>query len=515
MSNSVEYILRLRDQFTPTMSKATAGTRTLNTSMKATTGTAVMMGRAIKSALGPITAIFAAGQLIKSVYDLGTGMEQTEIAFSVMTGSMKRAKGLIGELQQFANRTPYDNDALQKQAKVLLQFGREHTTVISDIRMLGDIASGNKEKLRALTLAYSQASSAGRLMGQDLLQMINAGFNPLMILAKEQAHLFNGDLQKAYQHLRDEMSKGNISMDQVTHAFKSATQEGGLFYGMMDKQSQTVSGRMSTLVGKLQMLGIRLGKALLPVFKGLTEGGIFLVDLIQSIDYSPLKEMFQIGKEIYTTFGAMFREIAEVFGLTNSEFDLMHTLGKGLSLVVRAMVFPTKMLWTAFKSLLQISKNIVQAFGGLGKAIKGLVTWDFDLVKKGVKESLAAQAKAFGTIKHNAKKLVYGEVKGFMQTLNSDPATTAAQRAQNTTSAALANQAAANTAAGGGRAGSRLSNSISGASSGTTNIDFRIESLIKDVSFVNNNYKQNKAELMDMLREGLITMLNDVQTVSR
>lgn len=503
MSNTVEYILRLRDQFTPTMSKATAGTRTLNTSMKATTGTAVMMGRAIKGALGPITAIFAAGQLIKSVYDLGTGMEQTEIAFSVMTGSMKRAKGLIGELQQFANRTPYDNDTLQKQAKVLLQFGREHTTVIDDIRMLGDIASGNKEKLRALTLAYSQASSAGRLMGQDLLQMINAGFNPLMILAKEQAHLFNGDLQKAYQHLRDEMSKGNISMDQVTHAFKSATQEGGLFYGMMDKQSQTVSGRMSTLVGKLQMLGIRLGKALSPVFKGLAEGGIFLVDLIQSIDYSPLKELFQIGKEIYTTFGAMFREIAEVFGLTNSEFDLMHTLGKGLSSVLRAMVFPTKMLWTAFKSLLQISNNIVQAFGGLGKAIKG------------VKESLAPQAKAFGTIKHNAKKLVYDEVKDFMQTLNSDPATTAAQRAQNTTSAALANQAAANTAAGGGRAGSRLSNSISGASSGTTNIDFRIESLIKDVSFVNNNYKQNKAELMDMLREGLITMLNDVQTVSR
>src|SRR5690606_5732956 len=142
-------------------------------------------------------------------------------------------------LRRFAEVTPFEFTDLQDAAKTLLNFGIEGDKVLPLLQMLGDASGGNAQRFQQMALAFAQMSASGRLMGQDLLQMINAGFNPLLVIS-QQTGLSIGDLKK-------KMEQGQISVEMVTEAFRIATSEGGLFFGMMDKQSQTLTGRWSTL----------------------------------------------------------------------------------------------------------------------------------------------------------------------------------------------------------------------------------------------------------------------------
>ena len=111
-------------------------------------------------------------QVGKSALKASSDFEQANVQFGVMLGSAEKAGKLVNELQQMANVTPFETQDLLDASKVLLNFGTDLQEVLPDLQMLGDIAGGNREKMRSMTLAFAQMSSAGRLMGQDLLQMI-------------------------------------------------------------------------------------------------------------------------------------------------------------------------------------------------------------------------------------------------------------------------------------------------------------------------------------------------------
>ena len=117
-----------------------------------------------------------------------------------------------------------------------MSFGMSAEEAQKRMKQLGDISQGDAEKFKSLTLAFAQMSSTGKLTGQDLMQMINAGFNPLEEISRKTG--------KSIGELKDEMSKGAISADMVAEAFASATSEGGRFYGSMEAQSKTFSGQM-------------------------------------------------------------------------------------------------------------------------------------------------------------------------------------------------------------------------------------------------------------------------------
>lgn len=107
------------------------------------------------------------------------------------------------------------------------------------MKMLGDISLGNGERLQSLSLAFGQVQASGRLMGGDLLQMVNAGFNPLEAIAKRTG--------ETMIEVKERMSAGGVSVNEVEQAMKDATSEGGRFFNGMDKASKTFSGVMSTL----------------------------------------------------------------------------------------------------------------------------------------------------------------------------------------------------------------------------------------------------------------------------
>lgn len=184
--------------------------------------------------------------------------EQTSVAFTTMLGSAEEAQKFIANMKQFAAKTPFETKDIAQAAQTMLAFGADVKSVMPNIQMIGDVAMGNKEKFASLSLSFSQVQATGRLMGQDLLQMINQGFNPLTIMAQQTG--------KSMSQLKEEMEDGAISADMVTEAFKIATSEGGRFFGGMEAQSKTLSGAWSTMSDAFNEFLVMQGQRFLPVF---------------------------------------------------------------------------------------------------------------------------------------------------------------------------------------------------------------------------------------------------------
>jgi tape measure domain-containing protein len=189
--------------------------------------------------------------------------EQANVSFEVLLGNADKAKQMINDLREFGAKTPLEFTGLQRNAQLLLSFGIEAEKILPTLKMLGDISGGNAQKMDSLTLAFAQMSSTGRLMGQDLLQMINAGFNPLQIISEQTG--------KSIGELKKEMESGAISSEMITQAFKDATSEGGRFYGMLEKQSGTVAGAISNFNDNITQIQQNIGGALVVAFNPLLD----------------------------------------------------------------------------------------------------------------------------------------------------------------------------------------------------------------------------------------------------
>lgn len=199
---------------------------------------------AFKRAGQAVAAFISAQQLssfVGSVIKTRGEIEALEISFETLLGNKDKAKEFFGEIKDFAVNTPMQLGDLAKGAQTLLGFNIEAEKVMPILRQIGDISMGSSDKFNSLVLAFSQMSSTGKLMGQDLLQMINAGFNPLVEMSK-----ITG---KSISELKDDMSAGAISADMVAKAFAHAAGEGGTFNGMLEKQSKGLKGAISNLQG--------------------------------------------------------------------------------------------------------------------------------------------------------------------------------------------------------------------------------------------------------------------------
>lgn len=211
--------------------------------------------------------------LAKTGIEAAMTMESLTAQFTVMTGSAERAKDVIGEIADFAEKTPFDKLGLSNAAKTLMAFGMEAEKVVPTLKMLGDVAGSDQNRLNSLALVFGQIQSAGRLTGGDLMQLVGQGFNPLNTLAK-----ISG---KSMAELRDEMSQGRISAEMVTLAFQAATSEGGMFFGNLEAQSQTLQGRISTLKDNFVKALQNMAEAFLPLMKA-------GVEVLIAFDWTPI-----------------------------------------------------------------------------------------------------------------------------------------------------------------------------------------------------------------------------------
>ena len=188
---------------------------------------------------------------------LGSEMIRVRGEFQSMQTAIETMVGkdmvgrLIPQIKELARISPLTMSDMVGAEKMMLGFNIQAEDTIKYLKAISDISMGESGKFNSLTLAFSQMSAAGKLMGQDLNQMINAGFNPLQIIFEKTG--------KSIATLKDEMSKGAVSAEMVQQAFIDATSAGGKFYNMSENASKTINGQLSMMQDALDSVFNELG----------------------------------------------------------------------------------------------------------------------------------------------------------------------------------------------------------------------------------------------------------------
>ena len=219
----------------------------------------------VKDAIGDITdqmknwvAGIAGGiglkEFLGQMIQIRGEFENIETSLGVLLGGDKeKLTELMSEMKEYALISPLTTKDMASALQMMIGFGIQAEDAITYLKALGDISMGNTVHFNSLALAFSQMSAAGKLMGQDLNQMINAGFNPLQQISEKTG--------KSIGELKDEMSKGAISAQMVQQAFIDATSAGGKFYGMAAEGAKTINGQISMLQESVDNMFNDMGQA--------------------------------------------------------------------------------------------------------------------------------------------------------------------------------------------------------------------------------------------------------------
>ncbi len=302
INNSVQYTLSLRDMLSNTLNRAqnnvqgfdkeidrtVADIQRLNSallqtgnlggSFMQTTG-AVAIGSMLTR--GIEMAGRAAVDQVKSILSAGLDASKLRAEFSTLTGGADMGQALFGDLTKYIQDSIFGTE-LYQSAKTLLSYGDSARQILPDLKMLGDIAMGDKEKMQSLVVAFGQVMSTGKLMGQDLNQMIQgAGFNPLMVIAEKTKG--EKTIEQRYAELKKMGEQGEISFGMIRQAFEDATSEGGRFYKMLDNIGETPFGKYQAMLGNIDAAKQQLGEALLPAVNDFMNASKPLIDALPAM----------------------------------------------------------------------------------------------------------------------------------------------------------------------------------------------------------------------------------------
>lgn len=277
-------------------------------------------------------------------------IEDLETQFVTLTGSIGNASALLVDLQEFAASTPFQLEGLADASKTLLSFGFGQDEVIGKLKQLGDVAAATGKDLGEITLIYGQVQAAGKLTGERLLQFQERAIN----LAPAIANIMG----VAESSVRDLVSKGKVSFEIFSEAFKSLSAEGGQFAEGMIKQSKTLSGVLSTLTDNFKLLVADIGKDLLPIVK---EYALRLIEIIKSN-----KDLIKI--KVKEFFAGVSTVVGTLVKVVSGSIAFFRTLG----LTFEAIANVSLRVASGFVSLAYWTAKVAENFGGSASTTESL-----------------------------------------------------------------------------------------------------------------------------------------------
>lgn len=300
------------------------------------------------AAVGAVTAALGAGVVAGVKYN--ASIESYQTSFEVMTGSAEKAAEVIDKLKKVGAETPFELPDLADTTQLLMNYGFSADEAMDKMMMLGDISQGSAEKMSRIATAYGQMSSAGKVSLEDVKQMIEAGFNPLQEISESTG--------ESMASLYDRISKGTISVDEITASMQRATSEGGKYFQSMKKQSQTFSGLISTLKDNAQQL---LGEVVKPISDGLTESLLpaaisAIEQLTQGFEENGVSGMIQAAGNIVNGLFTGMMENAPL--LISTGMELLNQFLLGIATGVPALI--TKGFEIVTQLVLGILQNLPQ-----------------------------------------------------------------------------------------------------------------------------------------------------------
>lgn len=206
----------------------------------------------MKTLITGFIAAYGGKKLCELLIGSNDEMEQYTTSLEVMLGSASKASAMIEKMRDFAAKTPLTLENVISGGSLLMSYGVDESNLIDTMTKLGDLARGNAEKMDRITLAYGQMLAKGKVTGEELMQMTEAGV-PLQTALAESIGVTGEEFSKM-------VSAGKVGIDDLNKAITGLTTGNGKFAGMMEKQSQTMQGMLSTLLDNISEFFRKMGE---------------------------------------------------------------------------------------------------------------------------------------------------------------------------------------------------------------------------------------------------------------
>lgn len=218
---------------------------------------------------------FTAKELISNIAQVRGEFQQLEVAFKTMLGSEDKANALMQQLIKTAATTPFDLQGVANGAKQLLAYGENVENVNDDLIRLGNIAAGLSQPLGDLVYLYGTTMTQGRLYTADLNQFTGRGIPMIRELAK----VFG----VAEGEVKSLVEAGKVGFPEVQKVIQNLTNEGGMFYNLMQEQSKTITGQISNIEDSISTMFNEIGKANEGIINEALSGVSYLVENYEKV----------------------------------------------------------------------------------------------------------------------------------------------------------------------------------------------------------------------------------------
>lgn len=398
---------------------------------------------------GTIFALQTLGQTAISVAQgLLSPAEQSENTTEALTnllGSSQKATSELQQLNTFAAKTQFPTADIDTTAESLIGFGIHANDVIPIMRSLGDalsaVGKGTPAELQQVTNIIGKISTQGKITQADITELGAHGINALQAIATGA-----GLSTTAVQQM---IANGTLPAKQAIDDLTKGIEKNPMLSGGMAKQSDTLSGKMSTLTSDFNQF---LSAIVSPALPGLeSEVGKLTTDLSSPSFKEFAKTVGQdiVGglKNLKTGFNDVVstgKNVTDFFKNNQTAMDaldavLLSVAGGIVGVVIPAMVaWAISMIPVAIETMLTIGpyilvgavvaavifgvieaiqhwSDIMSFLGGIcgdvgsfvGSVFSGLGTFLHNVIGK-----IGDGFSSFGTLMHNIWNGVVSTVKG-------------------------------------------------------------------------------------------------------
>ena len=333
---------------------------------------------------------FTAKELIQNIIQVRGEFQQLEVAFTTMLGSSEKANVLMAQLTETAAKTPFDLQGVANGARQLLAYGTSAEDVNETLIRLGNIAAGLSQPLGDLVYLYGTTMTQGRLYTQDLNQFTGRGIPMIKELAKE--------FGVAESEIKGMVEAGMIGFPEVQKVIQNLTNEGGMFFNLMQEQSKTITGQISNIGDSFSMMLNDIGKANEGIINDALSGVSYLIENYETVGKTLLEIVGTYGvyKAALITITALQKAYSAILAQSALNQRLLAMSGHQLSNAQALAVTRTKLLQMAQAALNKtLLANpyvaVAAAVAALGLGVYKLVTYQTEAEK--AQERLIAAGK--------------------------------------------------------------------------------------------------------------------------
>ena len=504
MSTNIDYVLKLKDQFSGTFGKFDKGAAGVDSKINKMSSSF--------SGLGAAVAAIGIGVFASEILRVGSSYESMRIQLKNLTGSAEAGNAAFNRLKKDAETSTFGVEELVQANAMIMTTGISADQARKDMQNLGNAINyagkGNDEFMR-MAANMQQIKNIGKATAMDIKQFGFAGIN------------IYGALAAATGKSTDQVKGMEVSYETLSKALEIANQKGGIFYGGSSSMADSTAVKISNLNDKLYNFYDTLFRNMKPLIDGIMNGISFLMD-----------KMMQFGRflknniNIVYAFVAALGAVTAIYAVINA-LQLIMALTNPFALMVigiAAAIALVVYLYKEFENVRIVLNSIGGVMKGLGQLLWAAISGPFKMIGA-LAQALMMIARgdfkgAFNKAYDTGAEVVKDKIDAYKSIFN---AVTTADKKDYLSFGGGSNPLSNLT---GGEGGSGASNLLTGNSSASskassvggiaggkpTSVIINIDSLIKEnVNQVNNVTGDGLQKFEKMLTEALLRMVNDSQ----